>query len=123
MNDFRSQNQRFSQPQSWSPSGELSGSQVRSAAEVSVSERLGFIRKVYALFSVGILFGIGGVLLGFTFPQLMLAVAQHHWIAFFAMIGSVMGAQAVRHVRGVNLLALFGFTTLTGVVIWPLFYI
>jgi modulator of FtsH protease len=31
-----------------------------------------------------------------------------------------MGAQAVRHVPGVNLLALFGFTTLTGIVISPL---
>ena len=37
-----------------------------------------------------------------------------------AMIGGVMGAQAVRHVRGLNLLALFGFTTFTGVVISPL---
>jgi FtsH-binding integral membrane protein len=39
---------------------------------------------------------------------------------FLVMIGGVMGAQAVRHVPGLNLAALFGFTTLTGVVISPL---
>ena len=45
---------------------------------------------------------------------------EHPFIMFFAMIGGVMGAQAVRHVRGLNLLALFAFTTFTGVVISPL---
>jgi FtsH-binding integral membrane protein len=39
------------------------------------------------------------------------------------MFGGVIGAQAVRHVPGVNLLALFGFTTLTGIVISPLLFI
>jgi FtsH-binding integral membrane protein len=40
----------------------------------------------------------------------------------FAMLGGVMGAQAVRHVPGVNLLALFGFTTLTGAIISPFLF-
>ena len=42
---------------------------------------------------------------------------------FIAMIGGVIGAQAVRHVPGVNLAALFGFTTLTGVIISPVLYL
>src|SRR5437773_2900376 len=53
----------------------------------------------------------------------MIAAAQHPWIMLIVMIGGVMGTQAVRHVPGVNLAALFGFTTLTGVIISPLLYI
>jgi FtsH-binding integral membrane protein len=93
-----------------------------TAADVSVGERVAFIRKVYALFFAGTLFGVGGALLGFMYPPLMLAFAAHPWIAFFLMIGGVMGAQAVRHKPGINLVALFGFTTFTGLVISPLLY-
>ena len=94
-----------------------------TAADVSVDERVGFIRKVYGLFFAGTLFGVGGALLGFLFPPLMLAFAAHPWIAFFLMLGGVMGAQSVRHKPGINLVALFGFTTFTGLVISPFLYI
>ena len=50
----------------------------------------------------------------------MMWVIEHPWIMFFIMIGGVFAAQAVRHVRGLNLVALFGFTALTGVIISPL---
>ncbi len=126
MNEFRSPNNRYSDQQSWSsPSqegawGEL---QTPTAAQASVAERMSFVRKVYALFFAATLFAVGGVMLGFVFPPLMMLAASHPWIALFVMLGAVMGAQAVRHVRGVNLLALFGFTTLTGVIISPLLYL
>src|SRR5688572_14332021 len=120
MNEFKSQNQRVNQPQAWPPEGGWGSLQAQTAAQASVSERMGFIRKVYALFFAASLFAIGGVVLGFAFPPLMMAVASSPWITLLVLIGGVMGAQAVRHVPGVNLLALFGFTTLTGVVISPL---
>jgi FtsH-binding integral membrane protein len=127
MNDFQSQNQRFDQQQrqAWPPAegGAWSGLQAPTAAQATVAERMGFIRKVYALFFAAILFAIGGVVLGFVFPPIMMAVASHPWITFFVLMGGVLGAQAVRHVPGVNLLALFGFTTLTGAIISPLMYI
>jgi modulator of FtsH protease len=94
-----------------------------TAADVSVAERLGFIRKVYGLFFVATLFAIGGVMIGFTFPPLMIAALEHPWLALIAMIAGVFGATAVRHVPGLNLFALFGFTTLTGVIISPVLYI
>ncbi len=123
MNDFQGQNQRYSSPKPWSsPERGWDNLQQGTAAEATIAERLGFIRKVYALFFVATLFAIGGVALGFTFPPLMIAAAEHPWIALLALIGGVFGAQAVRHVRGVNLLALFGFTTLTGVIISPLMF-
>ena len=114
MNEFQSQNQRFGQePGAWG------GFQVETAAQASVQERLGFVRKVYALFFAATLFAIGGVGVGFAFPSVMLAIVEHPWLTFFALIGGVFAAQAVRLMPGVNLLALFAFTTLTGVVISP----
>lgn len=121
MNDPRPQNHQYSQPESWSSPNHFNG-QPLTAAQAGVSERLGFIRKVYALFFAGILFAIGGVFLGWSVPPLMLFAAEHPWIMLFGMIGAVIGAQAVRHVPVVNLFALFGFTTLTGVVISPVLY-
>ena len=122
MNESQSQNQRYTQPQGWPPpAGGWNSLQAQTAAQASLAERLGFIRKVYALFFLATLFAVGGVLLALlVFPSLMLAALYHPFIALLVMLGAVMGAQAVRHVPGVNLLALFGFTTLTGVVISPL---
>lgn len=120
MRDFQSRNQRFEQQQGWQPTGEWGSFGAETAAQASVSERLGFIRKVYALFFMATLFAIGGVLAGLSFEPLLRFAYEHPWIMFFAMIGGVFGAQAVRHVRGLNLVALFAFTTLTGVIISPL---
>ena len=116
MNEFQSQNQGYGERQggAWGSFG------AETAARAAVAERMSFIRKVYALFFAGVLFAIAGVGLGFVFPALMIGVARHPWLTFFALIGGVMGAQAVRLVPGVNLLALFAFTALTGVVISPL---
>lgn len=122
MNDLRPSNERYS-PSSWNSApqqGAWGSLQAQTAAQASIAERMSFIRKVYALFFAGILFAIGGVALGFTIPALMGTVASHPWITLFVMIGAVFGAQAVRHVPVVNLLALFGFTALTGVIISPL---
>ncbi|MBA2340274.1 MAG: Bax inhibitor-1/YccA family protein [Pyrinomonadaceae bacterium] len=124
MNEFRSPDNRYTNQSAWSPStqgGAWGG--MQTAAQASVAERMSFVRKVYALFFAATLFAVGGVMLGFAFPPLMILAARHPWLALFAMLGAVMGAQAVRHVRGVNLFALFGFTTLTGVIISPLLYV
>ena len=123
MNQFQSQNQRVSQPPSWSQQGGWGGMLARTAAEASLPERLAFIRKVYGLFFVATLFAIGGVLLGFAYEPLMIFALQHPIIMLLMMLGGVFAAQAVRHKPGINLVALFGFTTLTGVIISPLLYI
>ena len=116
MNGFQSQNQGFGfrqEPDAWGSFG------AETAAQASVAERMGFVRKVYALFFAATLFAVGGVGLGLAFPPVMMAVASHPWISFFVLIGGVFAAQAVRLVPGVNLLALFAFTTLTGLIISP----
>ncbi len=123
MKDFQSRNQRFEQQPGWQQQPGAWGSfGAESAARASVEERMGFIRKVYALFFAATLFAIGGVWLGLSFEPLLQFAYEHPFIMFFIMIGGVLGAQAVRHVPGLNLAALFGFTTLTGVVISPLIH-
>lgn len=124
MNEFKSENQRFSRPSSWTQSeGEWGSLQAKTAAESSLAERLSFIRKVYGLFFAATMFAIGGVVLGFSNETLLRFAFEHPFIMLFAMIGGVMAATAVRHKPGINLVALFGFTTLTGVIISPLLYI
>ena len=126
MNDFQSPNQRFTpeERQSWQPqnAGGWGSLQAQTAAQATVAERMGFIRKVYALFFAATLFAIGGVMLGMSIPWLFNYAVEHPFIMLLVMIGAVMGATAVRHVPVVNLLALFGFTTFTGVVISPLMF-
>ena len=125
MNEFNNQNQRYSQqPSPWSqPEGGFGGSlQARTAAEATLQERLGFIRKVYSLFFVATLFAVGGVLLGFAYEPFRLFALEHPWLMLFAVLGGVFGASALRHKPGINLVALFGFTTLTGVMISPLLW-
>jgi len=122
MSDFDRQRHSYSQSEPW-PARNETNAQPVTAAEASVSDRVAFIRKVYGLFFAATLFAIGGVLLGLTFPPLMVLAVEHPIIMLILMIGGVMGAQAVRHVPGVNLAALFGFTTLTGIIISPLLYV
>jgi len=123
MSDFEPRKTHYSTSQPLSPDPGYQSFQAPTAAEVSVNERLGFIRKVYALFFVATLFAIGGTMIGFAFPPVMMAVAAHPWITLILMIGGVMGAQAVRHTPGLNLVAFFAFTTFTGVVISPFLFI
>src|SRR5215213_8443518 len=123
MNDFEPRKTDYSSARPWSPDPGSQRLQAPPVAEASVGERLAFIRKVYSLFFVATLFAIGGVVLGFAFPPLMIAISEHYWITLLLMIGGVIGAQAVRHTPGLNLAAFFGFTTFTGIVISPFLFI
>src|SRR5918912_3426035 len=107
MNEYQPRNQGFNRPQGWppQPSGARGSFGAETAAVAGVAERMAFVRKVYALFFAATLFAIAGVGVGFVFPPVMYAVVAHPWLSFFVLIGGVMGAQAVRLVPGVNLLA------------------
>ena len=118
MNDFRSPYQKYSPTDSWQTPQSGWGS-IQTAAQASLEERTGFIRKVYALFFLGIFFAIAGVFVGFAVPELRSAIVYHPFIAMLVMIGGVYGAQAVRHQPVLNVAALFGFTTLTGIIMSP----
>ncbi|MFL6276792.1 MAG: Bax inhibitor-1 family protein [Blastocatellia bacterium] len=122
MSDFDRQGSQYSTNGAWAANGHTE-SRPLTASETSVAERVAFIRKVYALFFAATLFAIGGVFVGYNFPPLMMAAARYPLVMFLVMIGGIYAAQAVRHKPGINLVALFGFTTLTGVVISPVLFV
>jgi modulator of FtsH protease len=89
------------------------------AADASVAARMAFVRKVYALFLGGIFCAMAGVAVSIV-TGLYIAVVQYYWLALILLIGAVIGVGALRRVKGVNLVALFAFTFLEGVLISPL---
>ncbi len=122
---------------SWDYKEQAWGSRGLSRAE----SRIGFLKRVYGLFTASILFSAVGAVVALNagqassqafirvgggqvaVPPLVAFFSQHYIIAMLVMMGSVFGASAVRHVKGLNLLALFGMATAIGVVIAPsLFY-
>lgn len=105
------------------------------------SSRASFLKRVYGLFTGSILFSAAGALLALygglsssqailriggksvVVPPLVAFFGQHYIIAMLVMMGAVFGASMVRHVKGLNVLALFGMASVIGVVIAPtLFY-
>src|SRR5262245_7951796 len=103
--------------------------------------RTAFLKRVYGLFTASLIFSAIGALVALkpgpsssevwlrvgsarvAVPPLVAFFGQHYIIGMLLMIGAVFGASVVRHVRGLNLLALFGMATVIGVVIAPsLFY-
>ncbi|MRG94518.1 Bax inhibitor-1 family protein [Polyangium spumosum] len=105
------------------------------------ASRVAFLKRVYGLFTASVLFSAIGALVALhagvsasqafvavggtrvAVPPLVAFFGQHYIIGAIVMIGSVFGASMVRHVKGLNVLALFGMATVIGVVIAPsLFY-
>jgi len=81
-----------------------------------IDARIAFLGKTYGVLALAI--GAGGLgawlSMGLVFPH------AHPWIMLALMIGGLLGVQAVRHVRGLNLVALLAFGALTGMAIAPL---
>lgn len=95
-----------------------------SVAEVAGSERARFILKVYALMTagLGVYFAsvgipiIGGVFMGnealLAFCNLFAGMPW--WVYMIALLGGSWVAQSMSMVRGLNLVAFFGFAMLFG---------
>jgi modulator of FtsH protease len=110
-------------------------------AQAMAVRKLAFLRKVYGLFAASVLFSAVGAMValyaGLGSSQLVIEVGEgtlvvppivaffsQHWIiGLVLMVGAVFGASAVRHRAGVNVVALFGMSTIVGLVIAPsIFY-
>lgn len=119
------------QPQTWETARGTSRLASRST----------FLKRVYALFTASIIFSAVGAAVALNgglsssqailrvggqnvvVPPLVAFFGQHYFIGFLVMMGVVFGASMVRHVKGLNVLALFGMASVIGVVIAPtLFY-
>jgi len=86
-------------------------------AQVSIEARLGFLRKVYSLFTVGVGVAALGALAGFeVLPRLNL-----HPLMFMLLFFVAFGVtNAVRKTPVLNLVAFFGFMFIMGLATTPL---
>ena len=87
---------------------------IRSAAAASVEERMGFLKKVYGLLTLSLLSAAVAAYVGQTFisPGMMIPL-------FIVEIALIFFAMAVRRKPGLNLFALFAFTTVSGLTLGP----
>lgn len=98
------------------------------------SDALPYLRKVYLLFTGGILFAIAGALLALyagtevqvrigagnaSLPPLVAFGVQHWFVMLAVYMASFFGATFARRVPGLNVLALFGYALITGLFLAP----
>ena len=100
---------------------------------------LPFLRRVYLLFTGGVWFAVVGALLALyaghpipvrdgggvvaSVPPLV-AFGMQHWIVMMLVyFGAFLAASFARHIKGLNILALFGYAFITGLFIAPSVFI
>ena len=90
-------------------------SQVLGTSQLA-DARIAFLGKTYGMLALCIAAGSVGAYasMGMAFP------AEHPWMTLFLMIGGIFIVQMVRHMPGINVVALLGFGALTGMAISPL---
>ncbi len=93
---------------------------IQTASDVSVEERLGFLKKVYGLLAASLLSATVGAFLGMG--PLLPIVASMGLLSFVFFIGSFFFLMFAQRKPGLNMVALFSFTTIAGLMIGPMLY-
>jgi FtsH-binding integral membrane protein len=93
---------------------------VTSAASVTTTERLVFIKKVYSLLAMSMGSAAIGAYLGSG--PLLLLVAPNMMLFFILQIALIFFASFAARKPGLNMVALFSFTTVSGLTLGPLLY-
>ena len=90
------------------------------AASVSTTDRLTFIKKVYSLLAMSMGTAAVGAYLGSG--PLLLLVAPNMMLFFILQIALIFFASFAARKPGLNMVALFSFTTVSGLTLGPLLY-
>ena len=90
------------------------------AASVSITDRLTFIKKVYSLLAMSMGTAAVGAYLGSG--PLLLIVAPNMMLFFILQIALIFFASFAARKPGLNMVALFSFTTVSGLTLGPLLY-
>ena len=90
------------------------------AASVSTTDRLAFIKKVYTLLAMSM--GSAAVGAYFGSGPLLLLVAPNMMLFFILQIALIFFASFAARKPGLNMVALFSFTTVSGLTLGPLLY-
>ena len=93
---------------------------VTPAASVTTTDRLVFIKKVYSLLAMSMGTAAIGAYLGSG--PLLLLVAPNMMLFFILQIGLIFFASFAARKPGLNIIALFSFTTISGLTLGPLLY-
>jgi len=93
---------------------------ITPAASVTTSDRLVFIKKVYSLLAMSMGSAAVGAYLGSG--PLLLLVAPNMMLFFILQIALIFFASFAARKPGLNMVALFSFTTVSGLTLGPLLY-
>jgi len=93
---------------------------ITPAASVTTTERLAFIKKVYSLLAMSMGSAAVGAYLGSG--PLLLLVAPNMMLFFILQIALIFFASFAARKPGLNMVALFSFTTVSGLTLGPLLY-
>ena len=86
--------------------------------ESSQAYLMSFLKATYQLFAGSMLAASAGAYIGLEIVSFLVGM---HWILFIAVMGLIFFViPRVKHKAGINLVALFGITFLTGLMIAPL---
>lgn len=88
------------------------------ALSAGAPTRLGFLRRVYALFFASLLVGGLGAVAGLTQPVLDVTL-RHPLACWLGELALIYACSALRMRRGINVALLFGFALVSGVVATP----
>ena len=93
---------------------------ITPAASVTTTDRLVFIKKVYSLLAMSMGTAAIGAYLGSG--PLLLLVAPNMMLFFILQIALIFFASFAARKPGLNMVALFSFTTVSGLTLGPLLY-
>ena len=93
---------------------------ITPAASVTTTERLVFIKKVYSLLAMSMGTAAIGAYMGSG--PLLLLVAPNMMLFFILQIALIFFASFAARKPGLNMVALFSFTTVSGLTLGPLLY-
>lgn len=93
---------------------------IQSAANVSIEERLVFLKKVYGLLAASILAATVGAVLGMgpLFP----VISSLGFFSFLLFLGAFFFLMFTQRKPGLNMVGLFSFTTIAGLILGPMLH-
>ena len=88
------------------------GTHAKSDAQI-----VSFVKETYKLFAASMMAGAVGAYVGVPMAG---TIAAYMWPLFALEIGLLIGLHFVKHKPGINLMVMFGFVFMTGLMLAPL---
>ena len=87
------------------------------SASKSDTQIVSFVKETYKLFAASMMAGAVGAYVGVPMAA---TIAENFFMLFILEIGLLVGLHFVKHKPGINLLVMFGFVFMTGLMLAPL---